>query len=96
MVREIRMQYIQCYKTFKNKSNKTCVRHFNFVCLHLNNKTMTDLVDFKNARIKALQEGNAKQEARIAILETWIFELTDDKCPKDYKQVIRTEILKTN
>jgi len=57
---------------------------------------MTDLVDFKNARIKALQEGSAKQEARIAILETWIFELTDDKCPKDYKQVIRTEILKTN
>lgn len=57
---------------------------------------MKDLVDFKNAQIKALQESNAKQEARIAILETWIFELTDDKCPRDYKQVIRTELLKTN
>lgn len=57
---------------------------------------MIDLVDFKNAQIKALQGSNAEQEARIAILETWIFELTDDKCPKDYKQVIRTEILKTN
>ena len=39
---------------------------------------------------------NAQKEARIAILETWIFELTDDKCPRDYKQVIRTELLKTN
>tara|TARA_R110002124_G_scaffold162785_1_gene330127 strand:- start:17 stop:190 length:174 start_codon:yes stop_codon:yes gene_type:complete len=57
---------------------------------------MIDLVDFKNAQIKALQENNAQQEARIAILETWIFELTDDKCPSDYKKVIRTELLKTN
>ena len=57
---------------------------------------MMDLVDFKNAQIKALQETNAQQEATIAILETWIFELTDDKCPSDYKKVIRTELLKTN
>ena len=57
---------------------------------------MIDLVDFKNAQIKALQESNAKQEARIAILETRIFELTDDKCPSDYKKVIRTELLKNN
>ena len=57
---------------------------------------MKDLVDFKNAQIKALQDSNAQKEARIAILETWIFELTDDKCPRDYKQVIRTELLKTN
>lgn len=57
---------------------------------------MKDLVDFKNQQIEALQESNAQKEARIAILETWIFELTDDKCPRDYKQVIRTELLKTN
>jgi len=57
---------------------------------------MMDLVDFKNAQIKALQESNAKQEVKITTLETWIFELTDKKCPKDYKQVIRTELLKTN
>ena len=54
------------------------------------------LVDFKNAQITALQDSNAQKEARIAILETWIFELTDDKCPRDYKKVIRTELLKTN
>ena len=57
---------------------------------------MIDLVDFKNAQIKALQGSNAQQEATIATLETWIFELTDDKCPSDYKKVIRTELLKTN
>ena len=57
---------------------------------------MKDLIDFKNQQIEALQDSNAQKEARIAILETWIFELTDDKCPRDYKQVIRTELLKTN
>lgn len=55
---------------------------------------MKDLIDFKNQQIQALQDSNAEKEARIAILETWIFELTDDKCPKEYKQVIRTELLK--
>jgi len=57
---------------------------------------MIDLVDFKNAQIKALQESNAQQEATIAILETWIFELTDENCPNDYKRVLRTELLKNN
>ena len=57
---------------------------------------MKDLIDFKNQQITALQDSNARQEARIAILETWIFEITDDKCPRDYKQVIRTKLLKTN
>jgi hypothetical protein len=75
---------------------KSCVIQLYFVGLYLKTETMTDLVDFKNAQIKALQDSNAQKEARIAILETWIFELTDDKCPRDYKQVIRTELLKTN
>lgn len=57
---------------------------------------MKDLIDFKNQQIEALQDSNAQKEARIAILETWIFELTDHKCPRDYKKVIRTELLKTN
>ena len=55
---------------------------------------MKDLIDFKNQQIQALQDSNAEKEARIAILETWIFELTDTNCPNDYKQVIRTELLK--
>lgn len=55
---------------------------------------MKDLIDFKNQQIQALQDSNAEKEARIAILETWIFELTDDNCPREYKKVIRTELLK--
>jgi hypothetical protein len=57
---------------------------------------MIDLVDFKNAQIKALQGTNAKLEEIVSIYETWIFELTDENCPSDYKKVIRTELLKTN
>jgi hypothetical protein len=57
---------------------------------------MNDLVDFKNEQITALRNNNAELEAKVGILETYIFELTDDKCPSDYKKVVRTELLKTN
>tara|TARA_R110000764_G_scaffold239428_1_gene338857 strand:- start:3132 stop:3305 length:174 start_codon:yes stop_codon:yes gene_type:complete len=57
---------------------------------------MNDLVDFKNQQITALRNNNAELEAKVGILETYIFELTDDKCPSDYKKVVRTELLKTN
>jgi len=55
---------------------------------------MKDLNDFKNKRIEALTKNKEELERRIAILETWIFELTDEDCPSDYKKVIRTELLK--
>ena len=57
---------------------------------------MKDLLDFKNKQIEALQLKAEEQSKKISILETWIFELTDESCPKDYKKVIRTEILKTD
>ena len=57
---------------------------------------MKDLIDFKNAQIEALTVSTNEKDKRISILETWIFELTDDKCPKDYKKVIRNELLKTD
>jgi len=57
---------------------------------------MKDLIDFKNAQIDALTTSINEKEKRISILETWIFELTDDKCPNDYKKVIRNELLKTD
>jgi len=57
---------------------------------------MKDLIDFKNAQIEALTVSTNEKDKRISILETWIFELTDDKCPRDYKKVIRNELLKTD
>jgi len=57
---------------------------------------MKDLIDFKNAQIEALTLSINEKDKRISILETWIFELTDYKCPKDYKKVIRNELLKTD
>ncbi|MEN8887016.1 MAG: hypothetical protein ABF246_11560 [Winogradskyella sp.] len=56
---------------------------------------MKDLIDFKNARIEALQNRVHQQEQRIATLETYIFELTDKDCPEDYKRIIKNELLKT-
>lgn len=57
---------------------------------------MKDLIDFKNAQIEALTLSINEKDKRISILETWIFELTDNKCPEDYKKVIRNELLKTD
>ena len=48
---------------------------------------MEDLLRFKTEQVEALQK-------RVAILETWILELTSDSCPSDYKRVIREELLK--
>ena len=56
---------------------------------------MKDLIDFKNARIEALQNKLFQQEQRIANLETYIFELTDKDCPEYYKRIIKNELLKT-
>jgi hypothetical protein len=47
---------------------------------------MKDLLEFKENQIYALQK-------RVAILETYILELTDKSCPEEYKRVIRKEIL---
>lgn len=57
---------------------------------------MKDLLDFKNSRIDALQDKVFEQEKKIAILETYIFELTDESCPDDYKRIIKNELLKTD
>ena len=55
---------------------------------------MKDLVDFKNAQIEALLRKCNEQEKRISILETWIFELSDEGCPSEYKQIVKNELLK--
>lgn len=57
---------------------------------------MKDLVDFKNARIESLQKKVFEQEKQIAILETYIFELTDLDCPDEYKKIVKKQLLKTD
>jgi len=55
---------------------------------------MKDLIDFKNSQIKALQKKVFELETKIGNYETYIFELTDKDCPKEYKQIIKNELLK--
>jgi hypothetical protein len=57
---------------------------------------MKDLLDFKNNRIEAMQTDIYKKQQRIDILETYIFELTDESCPQEYKKIVKNELLKTN
>ena len=57
---------------------------------------MKDLLDFKNNRIEAMQTEIFRQQQRIDILETYIFELTDESCPQEYKKIVKNELLKTD
>ena len=57
---------------------------------------MKDLLDFKNNRIEAMQTVLLRQQQRIDILETYIFELTDESCPQEYKKIVKNELLKTD
>ncbi len=56
---------------------------------------MKDLLDYKNNRIEAMQNEIFKQQQRIDVLETYIFELTDPSCPQEYKRIVKNELLKT-
>jgi len=47
---------------------------------------MKDLVEYQNNRILALQKELEKYRL-------YLLEVTDKKCPNDYRRVIRTEIL---
>lgn len=55
---------------------------------------MKDLLDYKNHRIEALQAKVYEQEQRIDILETYIFELTDESCPQEYRIIVKNELLR--
>jgi len=48
---------------------------------------MKDLVDYQHQRIVTLQ-------SRVAELERYILELCDNDCPKEYKKVVLTELIK--
>jgi len=53
---------------------------------------MKDLNDFKNQQIKALQSKVCSMKEYISQLETYIFELTDNECPNQYKNIVRQEV----
>lgn len=53
---------------------------------------MKDLHDFKNQQIKALQSEVCSMKEYISQLETYIFELTDNQCPNQYKNIVRQEV----
>jgi cell division protein FtsB len=56
---------------------------------------MNDLHDFKNMQIKALHGELSELREYITKLETFIFELTDENYPDDYKSIVRKEIFLT-
>jgi len=53
---------------------------------------MNDLHDFKNMQIKALHNELSELREYITRLETFIFELTDEGYPEDYKSIVRKEL----
>jgi uncharacterized protein YutD len=56
------------------------------------NDTVKDLFDLKNRQINDLQERLCASQNRITQLETYIFELCDKDCPKEYKHVVKQEV----
>ena len=56
------------------------------------NDTLKDLFDLKNRQISELQEKLSISQNRITQLETYIFELCDNDCPKEYKHVVKQEV----
>lgn len=50
---------------------------------------MNELVEFQRLRIIALYN-------RVTQLEQYVLELTEKDCPKDYRRIVRKEILNQN
>lgn len=50
------------------------------------------LVNFKETKITKLQQEITDLKCTISKLETYIHELADEDCPKEYKQIVLTEL----
>ena len=55
-------------------------------------KSAKVLVDFKEKKIESLQKENLELKSKLSKLETFIIELTDEDCPKEYKQIVLKEL----
>jgi len=53
---------------------------------------MHDLLEFKEQRIVSLLNKVKELEQEKSKLETFLFELCDKDCPKEYKNVIKKEV----
>ncbi len=53
---------------------------------------MYDLLNYKEQRIVALTEENKNLNLEVEKLTTYLFEVLDKDCPKDYKRIIVKEI----
>ena len=51
-----------------------------------------DLLNYKEARIEALLRRVNELELQNEKLTTYIFELCDKDCPKEYKQVVQSDV----
>jgi hypothetical protein len=52
----------------------------------------SELTRFQEQRIEALHNNVCELQSRIDQLKTFIIELTDSDCPKEYKNVVLSEI----
>lgn len=55
-------------------------------------KSAKVLIDFKEKKIESLQRENLELKSKLSKLETFIIELTDEDCPKEYKQIVLKEL----
>lgn len=51
-----------------------------------------NLLSYKEARIEALLQRNKELELENEKLTTYIFELCDKDCPKEYKQIVQSDV----
>lgn len=53
-----------------------------------------DLLSYKEARIEALLNEINRLELENEKLTTYVFELCDNKCPDDYKKIVKVDVFK--
>lgn len=51
-----------------------------------------NLLTYKEARIESLLNENKRLVLENEKLTTYIFELCDNDCPKEYKQVVQSDV----
>jgi hypothetical protein len=53
---------------------------------------MQDLLDYNRFRIETLQSRVCELETLVNLLQVYCFELADDECTLEYKNLVKSEI----